>query len=176
MNEFLKYHDLEQSNDGVKRRIATRFALTYAAGVLAIKFGILPFDEEEIMAAISYCYLSAVNPMKAKFSDMFKKEFLDELIKNDFDDIRFIKAKKDVVNDINILKMEVNNTAVFAVDKDFFKENITTSLKNAIDVLIKNNVLYADAKGKTTRQIPYRGERLARRYCLKRDDLLRLIS
>ncbi|EHR9462083.1 DUF927 domain-containing protein [Salmonella enterica subsp. enterica] len=176
VNEFLKYHDLEQSNDGVKRRIATRFALTYAAGVLAIKFGILPFDEEEIMAAISYCYLSAVNPMKAKFSDIFKKEFLDELIKNDFDDIRFIKAKKDIVNDINILKMKVNNTAVFAVDKDFFKENITTSLKNAIDVLIKNNVLYADAKGKTTRQIPYRGERLARRYCLKRDELLRLIS
>lgn len=176
VNEFLKYHDLGQSNDGVKRRIATRFALTYAAGVLAIKFGILPFDEGAIMEAISYCYLSAVNPMKAKFSGIFKKEFLDELIKNDFDDIRFIKAKKDDVNDINVLKMEVSSTTVFAVDKDFFKENITISLKHALSMLIKNNVLYADAKGKTTRQIPYRGERLARRYCLKRDELLRLIS
>ncbi|MGJ7249075.1 hypothetical protein [Morganella morganii] len=78
--------------------------------------------------------------------------------------------KTNIINGSEVSRLSV------AIHKDFFKENITISLKNAIDVLIKNNVLYADAKGKTTRQIPYRGERLARRYCLKRDELLRLIS
>lgn len=174
MNEFLKYYDLEKSNDGVKRRIATRFTLAYAAGIFAIKFSIFPFNKEDIVEAISYCYLSAVTPMKAKFSDIFKKEFFDQLINDHFDDISVIKASKDVV--INIIKMKVNNTAVFAVDKNFFKENITTSLKYVLNMLIKNDVLYADAKGKTTRQIPYRGERLARRYCFKCDELLRLVS
>jgi uncharacterized protein (DUF927 family) len=176
VNEFLKYHDLEKSNDGIKRRIATRFALAFAAGILAIKFGILPFKKEDIMKAISYCYLSAINPVRAKHSEIFKKEFLNELIKDDFDDISVIKVNKNVVNDINVLTTEINNAVVFAVNKDFFKENIATPLKYALDMLIKNNVLYADAKGKTTRPIPYRGERLSRRYCLKRDELLRLIS
>jgi hypothetical protein len=44
---------------GWEHRFAKRFALTYAAAKLAIKYGIVPWDDKMVAHAIKACYLAA---------------------------------------------------------------------------------------------------------------------
>jgi putative DNA primase/helicase len=45
---------------GPYQRIGDRFALVYAAGALAARYGVLPFDRAEILKAVRYCHGRAI--------------------------------------------------------------------------------------------------------------------
>lgn len=49
-------------------RIAKRFALVYAAGALAIEYGVLPFTRNELLKAVRYCHAQAVVGALATFA------------------------------------------------------------------------------------------------------------
>lgn len=51
-----RMHDGLYQPDGQVSRVAKRFGLIATAGVLAIRFGILPWDQEETIAAIKRCF------------------------------------------------------------------------------------------------------------------------
>lgn len=55
MNIFLDGNHVDR-NQGLEIRTANRFALAYAAGIIATKIGVLDFDERQIMGSISKCY------------------------------------------------------------------------------------------------------------------------
>lgn len=48
-------------DDVVARDVAGKFGLVYAGGLLGIRLGILPWEQEALIDAISKCYLSARN-------------------------------------------------------------------------------------------------------------------
>jgi hypothetical protein len=48
-------------DDVVARDVAGKFGFIYAGGVLGIRLGILPWDQEALIDAISKCYVSARN-------------------------------------------------------------------------------------------------------------------
>jgi putative DNA primase/helicase len=51
--------------DTAQTRIATRFALVYAAGSLAFKFGVLPWDWKHRLWAVTTCYQRIIVPAEA---------------------------------------------------------------------------------------------------------------
>jgi putative DNA primase/helicase len=53
------YMGQAKARGAVDRRIAQRFALVYAAGRLAARYGILPYRQAEILAAVRYCHRHA---------------------------------------------------------------------------------------------------------------------
>ena len=59
MKEFMDGHNIDGSK-GYEVRMAKRFALAYASGKLAVKYGILPFDEKQVMSGISKCYVDTI--------------------------------------------------------------------------------------------------------------------
>src|SRR4051794_37770244 len=54
-----------KAHGAVDRRIAQRFALVYAAGRLAARYGILPYPRAEILAAVRYCHRHAYSEARA---------------------------------------------------------------------------------------------------------------
>lgn len=59
MDYFLNKHNVD-FNNGFQVRFAERFALSYAAGSLAVKYGVLPFKKKDVMRGVSKCYRDAV--------------------------------------------------------------------------------------------------------------------
>jgi putative DNA primase/helicase len=55
-HDKMLYACVSDHSDGQVKRVAARFALLSAAGLLAIKAGILPFEDSEICNAIMKCY------------------------------------------------------------------------------------------------------------------------
>lgn len=60
MQRFLNAMKVD-GNNGLEKRIAKRFAFSFAAGSLAAKFKIFPFGDDVIMEAIAFCYMKAVS-------------------------------------------------------------------------------------------------------------------
>lgn len=59
MDHFLNRHNID-GKCGVQTRLARRFALAYAAGIFAVRFKVLNFNEAEVFDAISKCYMDTV--------------------------------------------------------------------------------------------------------------------
>lgn len=56
---FVKSH-VPPRSPGITHRMASRFALAYAAGVVGVNYSILPYTEEEIYEGVSACYEAAL--------------------------------------------------------------------------------------------------------------------
>ena len=54
--EYLSGADIHTPVD---ERVAQRFALVYAAGRLATRYGVLPYSKAEILDAVRYCHAHA---------------------------------------------------------------------------------------------------------------------
>lgn len=160
--EFLEKNNV--GSNGLEKRIATRFALAYASGILGIKTKVLPFTEKEVFDGITHCYLKAIdqNPIKKV---VFNQKLLDALKKP-------CKPKKSLVdedelNNLDVIAIRIKEEQYAVVKSSFFKENIIGDLKSIINQLISEGKLLTDAKGKSTRQCKINGVTLSRRYCLK---------
>lgn len=161
---FLKQHNIEGLN-GLEKRIAKRFALAYASGAIAVKCKILPFKLQEVMEGISYCYMQACDktPQKKEvFTQVLKKALKENAYPLPADTLDI-----ETLNEVNVIATTIGGVDVLAVKADFFKANINGDLKQITALLIKQDRLFVDTDGKSTRQISRGGQRLKRRYCLK---------
>jgi putative DNA primase/helicase len=170
ITHFIEHHEVDEE-DGITVRIAKRFALAYAGGILASEYGILPLTEEEIMAGISSCY-SAANGAPVKGFDFSKKfkAMLELKLPNLKKNKSYTEEKLDRKP---IILTEMNKIKVYAVDTAFFEENIRgkVKLKDVLQGLRTEEILLLDSNGKNTRAVPYNRESLKRRYCLIKDKL-----
>lgn len=169
---FIKHHEIDE-DDGLSIRMAKRFALAYAGGVLASEYGVLPLTEGDIMSGVSRCYHDACgNPVKRfdlsdKFKDMLKSKVLDlrkpspkSYSKEDFD-------KR------SILLKDIEKEPMYMVKTTFFEKNITgnVKLKDVLVSLRDAGILHPSKDRKNTRVVTHNRIRLARRYCLFKDEL-----
>ncbi|EDX3113846.1 DUF927 domain-containing protein [Salmonella enterica subsp. enterica serovar Mississippi] len=167
IDKFLIHHDMDNCNDGVQRRIARRFALAYASGVLAVNLKILPYKRTDIMKAVSACYYRAKKTSTVKKEKIFKDEFISTLLSPNVLNIKTEGYSRDELESRDILAVTIKNQAVLAVKKEVFKEALLTDER----LLRLHDILFTDAKGRNTRQIPINGGYLPRRYCLKPEAL-----
>lgn len=171
---FMTSHNIT-GGDGITVRMAKRFALAYASGVLAVEYGILPFKEEDIMKGISRCYHDACDPIVlpgSDFSDDFKAAILDPDLPNLNVDKGYSKEDIDGIggkggNPIVITEMKGNK--IYAISSYYFERHIKGGkifLPEILAMLREEKILFPDTEGKSTRQVPYGAIKLARRYCL----------
>ncbi|MDI9222657.1 DUF927 domain-containing protein [Pantoea sp. EA-12] len=164
VRKFLKIHNVDGLN-GFEKRMAKRFALAYASGIIAVRCKIFPFNMEDVMYGISWCYAKAC--YKAPLKEEVFTQTLKDALKNDV----YIPSKSqwdvDRMNEMNVIAHAIGGVEVLAVKAEFLKENIIGDYKQVIVGLIQKGCLYPDAKGRATRQLGGGGNRLRRRYCLK---------
>lgn len=162
--EFLKHHNIE-GRDGLEKRIARRFALAYASGVIAVKCKVFPFKSKQVMEGISYCYMKACQSTQ-KNNEIFSQALKDAL-RNSVTHLHEDVWNSEKLNEVNVLAIKIGGVDVLAVKADFFKDNIIGNLSEVTALLTKQGRLFTDTDGKSTRQISRSGQRLKRRYCLK---------
>jgi hypothetical protein len=56
-------HVADVGDDVVARDVASKFGLVYAGGLLGIRFGIVPWQQDELLDAIAKCYRGARNQL-----------------------------------------------------------------------------------------------------------------
>ncbi|WP_156292689.1 DUF927 domain-containing protein [Serratia oryzae] len=173
IGHFMARHKIDKE-DGIAVRIAKRFALVYASGVLANEYGILPLTEKEIMEGISSCYRDACNtPMKGfDFSDEFKAAFDSHLLDLQHPPKkRYTKEELDKIPIIQtIMGRNKDKKPVYAVNTAFFDKNVEGDTPDNVTALLREEgILNPDSDGKKTRSMSYQKIKLARRYCLYKD-------
>lgn len=176
ISKFLVHHEMDNCNDGVQRRIALRFALAYASGILAVNLKILPYTRKDIMKAVSACYSRARKPAEVKKERFFNEAFIAELFSPHVLNIKSEGCGRGELELQGILAVTMNNQKVLAVKKDVFKANVLGDERGIIYLLRRHDILLIDAEGRNTRQIPVNGGYLSRRYCLKFEALSLLLS
>lgn len=163
-------------NNGIKVRIADKFALMYAAGCLAIKYEVLPFDKKDIFIGIFKCYQYSLNSSKLDNSyenilNVLKQEKSVNLLKDNH------KYTEEEIKSFDIVQCKVNGQLVLAVSKKYLQKICGDyNIKGFLKYLTNQKVLLTprDSSGtlKYTRQIRYKvkGDKMSkpieRRYCL----------
>jgi len=172
---FMAQHKIT-GEDGISVRMAKRFALAYASGVLAAEYGILPFTEEDIMKSIACCYHDACcTPALSKpdFTDDFKAAILDPDLPNLKMDKDYTQEEIDGIDGKGgkpIILTEMKGDKIYAVSSGYFEQYIKGGkvlLPEMLKVLCDEGILLSGNQGKNTRPVPYNSSYLARRYCLK---------
>jgi len=178
IEKFFKYHNVEEGN-GVAVRLAKRFALAYASGVLAAQYKILPFSEDDIMEGISRCYHDATIPKLDEEKNIFTAEFIEAIRSDNIPDLTKKCVDEAMIEELDVVITEVKSESVFAANRLFFEKNVIKNLSYTIDFLRKKKVL-CDQKDKgrriSTRPLNYKSKHFSRRYCLRREALLKLIK
>ncbi|HEK2943705.1 TPA: DUF927 domain-containing protein [Proteus mirabilis] len=167
---FLKKHDVDKNN-GVEIRTAKRFALAYAAGALAARYKVLPFDKKEVMKGISRCYQDARAYLNEGIVKPVSKvvripdELLQLLSTADVVDLDKDKSlSNDEINKFAVFKKKIDGVSVFAVKSDVLKgiEPDRRQLRLLLEHLAIKGILLRDAAGKNTRTVR---KGIGRRYC-----------
>lgn len=176
MDDFLTYHSISGLN-GIEKRIATRFALPYASGVLAVKLGILPFTESDVMEGVSYCYEKATGSQKtlklnALFNNTFKQALKNKVIKLSKSTPWLPELKNEP-----ILAIQVKGINVLAIESEFFKGNIACGDHHMIAKILKESeILLPENGNSSTRSMTHNSKSIGRRYCLKEDGIFKLLD
>lgn len=174
MDLFLEKHDVDLCN-GFEVRFAERFALSYAAGCLAVKYNILPFKKNNVMQGISKCYRDAIKEIPMSFSIQVKKsrDVLDDVLKN----CEFLDISKNN-HGFSEEELKCDNYYLTSIKDNIYKaipskllkkivsdENVRTHL---LDALVKEGILLCN-NGKRTRSPAIRIKKsilkLPRCYC-----------
>ena len=175
MDNFMVVNNVDSSN-GFQIRFAERFALAYAAGIFAMKYGLLPFDSTQIMNGISSCYINALSIRPVSIEDLTaeaKQAILDVLRNGNLLGL----GKKG-----HVLSIEQTKSA------DGFKlkmkgQSVRCLTRKKLEELIKDKIvmdrvinefkmegrLLCDSKGRSTRSIATRlpGCNISRVFCFK---------
>ncbi|WEJ87201.1 MAG: DUF927 domain-containing protein [Klebsiella huaxiensis] len=177
MNNFLIHHNIS-GLDGIEKRIAKRFALSYASGVLAVDFGILPFTASDVMEGISCCYGKATGNQRSIKLNMLFNDTLKQAFKNQVVKLSDYSSEEPGFKKEPILATVIKGMNILAIETDFFKGNIAHGYDNAmvLNILKKSGVLLTDKQGKSTRAISFKGKSIGRRYCLHKEILFTLLD
>ena len=167
---FLKKHNVNKNN-GVEIRTAKRFALTYAAGALAAKYKVLPFDKKDVMKGISRCYQDACAYLNEEAIKPVPKvvripdELLHLLFADNMVDLDKDKSLSSVkINKLAVFKKKIDGVSVFAVKSDVLEEieRDRRQRRQLLEHLATKGMLLRDAAGKNTRTVR---KGVGRRYC-----------
>lgn len=168
---FFKKLHVDKRNGQIVR-FTNRFAIAYAAGVIGIKLGILPYKKNDIFKAISLCYQSALSVRPMSYTekvDFHYNQIISILTsKNKFLDIRTNKDYSHTdVNNKHFIISSFNNKKVIGVHSKYIKKLLIDSeiRKSVLEKLRENGMLIVDASGKNTLQLRYKQKTLKRRYC-----------
>lgn len=180
MSKFLRHIHIDGHN-GLEKRIAGRFALVAASGMLVAWFGILPCTEQDVLNAIAACYMKAVSsgPTNKK---IFNSEMLQKL-EGPFHEANKENWDPEQLEKIDIIVCDVYpgkgrkgpEEKVLAIKKDYFEKNITVNINLAINVLRENGCFIPSARS-LVRQIIKNGKAIDRRYCFKLQECLDFLS
>lgn len=161
---------------GTEIRLANRFALAYAAGCLAVEYGVLPFTREDVFNGIAACYKAAlamkpesweekVKQLKSKLAKhLNSKEFLALDAKESW-------SKKEIEKNDGF-SVSINNIPIIALKRDAVKRLIPEIyLNDVLNACKSKGCLLSDANGNNTRSITLNGKKV-RFYCfvLPRDN------
>ncbi len=181
INHFLNHHKVNR-NSGIDVRIAKRFALAYVSGCFAIKYGILPFEKNDVMQGISKCYLDSLNmpcSPEPTLAQMLPKEITDLLQSDDIMNIIDSDnlSENDIKQEIAII-CKVQKKKVLAIKKDLVHDCLTSKQRKILlTKLTQQKILLADnEKDFSTIQIRYDGKTIDRRYCFIYDKLTDLFN
>lgn len=167
MAYFIDKHDVE-SNSGIDMRIASRFALAYAAGCIASKFKVLPFRPSVIFNAISKCYLDSVAKQRTqplKIAEVLPGALIKILMSEGFPTLSDLSAE-DSRNEMAVIHF-IKNTQVIAVQKTFVHDLMSLqSRKYLFSKMTKDGFMLSDSQKEfSTIQIKHDDGSLERRYC-----------
>ena len=147
MNYFLKKHNVD-FNEGFQVRFAERFALSYAAGSLAVEYGILPFQKKDVMQGISKCYRDAVKLIPISLEEkisMSRNDLETALNKYEFMDISMSNHgfSEKVLKEAECYVTSINGETYKAILPKLLKEIIPDDLvrKKLLKELANENKL-----------------------------------
>lgn len=171
VDEFIEHSNL-MSDDGQEIRKAKKFALAYAAGCLAIDFGIFPYTKGQLINAISLCFEAALKIDKSSIFDVVdvKQRLFEEIKGNNIYELRK-KGKsigKNELDEKRFIKSTLDNKTIISIKSEVFN-NLCGSLfvrRCLLEQLVSDGLLIKSADDKSTRQITVNGVSLSRRYCL----------
>jgi putative DNA primase/helicase len=176
MEHFLDKNDVSRVI-GHQGRLAKRFALAYAAGISARKFGVLDFSEKEVFNGISKCYRDALeyyrqsNPLsKKEQADAAYSKILKLVDPSEFLDIRDDSKK---ISDKKIDKVKgfiytLRKTKVAAIPLDRIQKILGNGnvRKKVFDRLKTENLILPRADEKISQQINVRHSSRGKPYCV----------
>ncbi|WP_336431253.1 DUF927 domain-containing protein [Providencia rettgeri] len=158
---------------GIQLRTAKRFAVAYAAGCLAIKYGILPstFKKPVIVKGILKCYndsINGVNKCGLVPNDDLLKEINTILSNQPMNLINSKGYSVEQIEEADAVISLVKGIEVIAVKKDMIHRHLKQikQRKYALSTLTKAGILLADSGKKfSTVPIRYQNKVVGRRYC-----------
>lgn len=154
---------------GTEVRFANRFALAYAAGCLAVKYGVLPFTREDVFNGVSACYKAAL-AMKPEYCEEKVKQYIKKLANHlklkEFLalDAKKLWSKKEIERNDGFCA-SIHDIPLIALKRDVVKHLIPDLyLKDVLNACKSKGYLLADANGNNTRSIALNGKKV-RFYC-----------
>lgn len=175
MEKFVRKH-CHESTDGQQLRICRRFALSYASGIFASQWGILPLTKAEVMNAISICYENSIAEMQPRLEDRIQDvrstvlNFAQKRLKCKYADKFDLK--------FGCLKREVKGIEVLAIMNSKMEKLVPNKILRTklTDQLARQGYLVISSdRNIPTRQLPYKtsdGEKVMERfYCIPTDKV-----
>ena len=160
IKEFMDEHNVDGSK-GYEARMAKRFALAYAGGKLAVKYGILPFDEKQVMSGISKCYVDTIKSRPKSDTELVQiacNTIDNELRKSsNFLDIRSCEHGFSIeqIEKARGYKSIVKGKEVRVIKSDVMEDLIPNNKirKMALDSYVAEGRLVCDAGGNRKLQV-----------------------
>ncbi|MBL8500902.1 MAG: DUF927 domain-containing protein [Nitrosomonas sp.] len=154
---------------GIEVRFANRFALAYAAGCLAVDYGVFPFTRKDVFKGISACYKAALSVKPESWEEkvkQYKSILAKYLSSNEFPalDSKDTWSKKEIEK-YGGFSHTINNIQLIALKRDVVKDLMPTIyLNDVLSICRSKGYLLSDANGNNTRSITLNGEKV-RFYC-----------
>lgn len=142
--------------DGQVKRVANRFALVYAALMLAKKFSILPksWSDDEIKSAIENCYNSWFC-QRGTSGDLESSQLINQVkgLLDENSDGKFISKHGENDKRTHLTIWGYKEGSKFYVLPKAFKENLCNGFdsEQSAKILIKNKLLIPSNDGKSSR-------------------------
>jgi hypothetical protein len=161
--------DLE---DPYEVRFAKRFALAYAAALLAIEYGVVPWNREIVSRSIRRVYRKArsqtarrVDPVQAAVKRVILRVRSARVV-----DLTAGGGQINVARARVLLIMHSDGKPLHAVRRDYFRRLVGPKVdpRNVARELERKGLLIPRSNGRRTRQIPIPGsKKRIDRYCLR---------
>lgn len=171
MSRFHKKVENRISN-GQHYRIARRFGLSYAAGCLAKKYGVLSLSKHGTL--LKKCYISAIESISVSPEQLIDAKcdhVLKILAKQEFDDLSSYDSEALELYTANGFRKVVKGRNCILVRKEFMHTQINdpSFQDSVLDKLSSTGYLYKDSQGKRTRSIKLPDGNKERFYCIISD-------
>lgn len=171
IKKFIKKQEVDLDN-GIEVRFASRFALACAAGLLGVRYGVLPFTNDQIYKGILKCYSDALAFRPETWIQKFVRYddgLASYLNSNEFPVLESKKSWNPAALDmIDGLALTINGINVIAIKPETFENQELvppSDLAKFCKQLALKGFLLLDGSTNNTRQISYKGIKIGRFLC-----------